>query len=261
MAFIADDVRKRSAPELARHLPMPPRPHASGVEDVLNTRAGSFVERHAGDACSLLGIVGAAGIVASWTLTRREPMAERIASRFVLASMGAAALDTAIQSYNHFHDDGRSAAARGNHRSDWGTIGYAATGLIPAATYKALRAIGHKPTFRDVTRLSVLALAAGVMGYELIRRGPGIARDLSHSTSAAVQDGEFDGPSHESLSGYGSFAAAIGGFVVARHGLKLSAARIREGLHLPDGLHLPLPKDGIRLPSVISSRARAREGK
>lgn len=163
------------------------------LERALDTKAGTFVERHAGDLCSLLGIVGAATLV----INRRSPSIEGVGARIVVGSMAAGGLDTAIQSYDAVHDGGRAAERRGNDRAGPGSIAYAATGLIPAVSLGAVKGLHLQPSRAEVAALALLGVNGAVLGYELVTRGPKIAR------------GE------EEASGYGSLLASLGGFVVA----------------------------------------------
>lgn len=157
---------------------------------------GRVVEGRAGDLCSLLGIVGAATLVFNHR-GLRAPAVEIVGERIVLGSMAAAGVDALIQARNTIKDDGAGAEARGNAKSSWGTVAYAATGLIPAASLKALRGLHRSPTVQEVIGVGALGVNAAMLGYETITRVPKIA------------EGE------ENASGYGSYLASLGGFVVA----------------------------------------------
>jgi hypothetical protein len=165
------------------------------TEQLLDTPAGTLTEGHAGDLCSVLGIVGAATIA----INRRNPQIERAGEIIVTGSMLAGGVDTIIQGRNVLVDGGSGAEERGNPRSSVGSIAYAATGLIPAASIAALDGLHAHPSRREMAALALLAVNGGVMGYELIHRLPRIVK------------GE------ENWSGYGSLLAAGGGFVVAQH--------------------------------------------
>lgn len=155
--------------------------------------ARALVERYAGDAVSVLGIAGAGVLLAS----RRAPRATAVGEALVKGSVEAAIVDTAIQTHNVLSDGGDGAVERGNPRSDLGTIAYAATGLIPAASLTALSSLRGRPGPRDLARVAALAANAAVMGYEVSTRGS----DMAAGT--------------ENASGYASFVAAMGGFVVS----------------------------------------------
>ncbi len=177
--------------------PLPAPPPLDPTEGLLNSPVGRVVEGRAGDAASLLAIIGAATLV----INHRgpgAPMAEFVGERIVLGSMGAAGVDALIQARNTLKDDGAGAEERGNARSSWGTVAYAATGLLPAASLKALRGLHRSPSTHEVLGLGALGVNAAMLGYETVTRTPKMAR------------GE------EDASGYGSFLASIGGFVVAR---------------------------------------------
>lgn len=165
------------------------------TERALDTDIGTTIEKRVGDLCSLLGIIGAATIA----INRRNPDIERLGEVIVTGSMLAGGVDTAIQGRNLLVDGGKGAQERGNTRSSIGSVAYAATGLIPAASIAALGGLHAQPSRREIAGLALLAVNGGVMGYELARRLPRIAR------------GE------EDLSGYGSLLASAGGFVVAQH--------------------------------------------
>jgi hypothetical protein len=165
------------------------------TERALDSDVGSMVEQRAGDVCSLLGIVGAATIA----INRRNPQVERIGEVIVTGSMYAGGLDTIIQGRNLLVDGGTGAQERGNTRSSIGSVAYAATGLIPAASIAALGGLHAHPSRREIAGLALLAVNGGMMGYELVHRVPRIVQ------------GE------EDLSGYGSLLASAGGFVVAQH--------------------------------------------
>lgn len=175
-------------PPLPAPLPLDP------TEALLDAPVGAFVEGRSGDVCSLLGIVGAA----TMALNRRSPSIEHVGERIVLGSMMAGGADTLVQSRNVIAG-GDGPEERGNPHSDKGSIAYAATGLIPAASVGVFATLKPGTGHRDVVGLGLLALNTGVLGYELITRGPKIA------------SGE------EDLSGYGSLVASFGGFVVAQH--------------------------------------------
>jgi hypothetical protein len=158
---------------------------------------GRVVEGHAGDLCSVLGIVGAATLI----INHRGPknlVAEQVGERVVMGSMAAGGLDTAVQLRNVLKDDGEGAERRGNPRSSWGSVAYAATGLLPATSLRALRGLHRSPSTHEVIGLGALGVNAAVLGYETVTRVPKMAT------------GE------ENASGYGSFAASLGAFVVAR---------------------------------------------
>lgn len=174
---------------------LPAPPPIDPTEALLDSDLGTKVEARAGDLCSLLGIVGAATIA----LNRRNPAIEIAGERIVTGSMMFGGVDTAVQGRNVLVDGGKGAEERGNAKSSAGTVAYAATGLIPAASIAALAGLHRHPSKREVVGLSLLALNAGVMGYELVHRVPRMVK------------GE------ENLSGYGSLFAAMGGFVVAHH--------------------------------------------
>lgn len=174
---------------------LPAAPPLDPTEALLDSNVGTFAEGRAGDLCSLLGIVGAATIA----INRRNPSVEMIGTRIVSGSMYAGGMDTLIQARNVIADGGAGAEERGHPKSDAGSIAYAATGLIPAASIAALAGLHRHPSKREVVGLGLLALNAGVLGYELVTRVP------------KIMQGE------ESLSGYGSLLAAGGGFVVAQH--------------------------------------------
>jgi hypothetical protein len=175
----------------------------------LDTEPGMFAEAHAGDACSALGILGAATILASWPFGKSEPRIERWGRMLVLGSMGAALVDTAIQGHNMVEGQGK----RSKHAVGLGPTAYAATGLIPAASLMAVRSVRHRMSLSGAARVGVLGLATGVMGYELTHRSPRIA------------SGE------ESWSGYGSFVAAAAGFVVARHAVRIRPTVLAHDLN------------------------------
>lgn len=160
-------------------------PNALG--HALDSSAGNVVEAQSGNVCSVLGIVGAATIVANHRLGAL-PKYERIGSAIIAGSMAAAAVDTLIQGRNVAMGEGESSA---------GSIAYAATGLIPAASLAALHGFHRHPSKREVVALAALAVNGAVLGYELITRGPDMVRG------------------REDLSGYGSALASVGGFVVA----------------------------------------------
>lgn len=174
---------------------LPQPPPIDPTEAMLDSPVGTLVEARSGDLCSLLGIVGAATIL----ISRRTPSIENVGERIVLGSMAAGGVDTAIQARNTIKDDGTGAEERGNPKSSVGTIAYAATGLLPAASIAAMHGLHPHPSRREVAALALLGLNAGVMGYELVNRLPKMVR------------GE------EDASGYGSLLAAMGGFVVAHH--------------------------------------------
>lgn len=179
----------------------PPLPAAPAIDPsggLLDSKAGTFVEGNVGDLCSLLGIVGA-GVIA---INQRSAGREILGMRIVMGSMLAGATDTLIQARNVVRDDGAGAKKRGNERSTWGTVAYAATGVVPAVSVAAIRGLHRHPNRREVAALGLLALNTAVLGYELVTRLPKIARG------------------DEDLSGYGSLAASFGGFVVARHLLR-----------------------------------------
>jgi drug/metabolite transporter (DMT)-like permease len=160
---------------------------ANAVGDALDSPTGQLVEAQAGNVCSLLGIVGAATIVANHRLGA-VPKYERLGSAIIAGSMAAAAVDTFIQGRN---------VAMGTDGSSAGTIAYAATGLIPAASLAALQGFHRHPSKQEVVALAALAVNGAVLGYELATRGPDMARG------------------REDLAGYGSALASLGGFVVA----------------------------------------------
>lgn len=167
------------------------------VDTLLDTDAGRFTEAHAGDLCSLLGIVGAVAMVANHRVGH-SPTIERFAGKVITGAVGAAGLDTAIQARNVLADGGDGAVARGNERSTWGTVAYAATGMIPAASLGAIRGLHRHPSRQEVAALTALAANGGMLGYELVSRG------------ADMVGGR------EDASGYGSALASLGGFVVAQ---------------------------------------------
>ena len=171
------------------------------TESLLATRAGTTVEARAGDLCSLLGIVGAATLVINHRAIHLPAM-EHAGGRLVLGSMAAAAVDTLIQSRNVAVDRGDGSEARGNPKSHPGTIAYAATGLVPAASLAAYVGLHRHPSHAQLAGAALLALNGAILGYELVSRGPDIVR------------GE------ENLSGYGSLLASLGGFVVAQRMLR-----------------------------------------
>lgn len=166
---------------------------------MLESPVGRVVEGHAGDLCSVLGILGAATLVIN--RGPKAPLAELVGERLVMGSVGAGALDTAIQARNVVKDDGRGAKRRGNHKSDWGSVVYAATGLIPGASLRALRGLHPSASVVEKLGVAVLGVNGTVLGYEILHRVPKMAH------------GE------ENASGYGSFLASLGGFVVARRAL------------------------------------------
>lgn len=179
---------------------VPPQPAAASPglsEQLLNSPIGRVVEGHAGDLCSLLGIVGAAVIFVNHR-GAKAPNIERLGVRTVMGSMAAAGVDAGIQARNVLVDDGAGAEQRGNTRSSWGSVAYAATGLIPAASLRALRGLHRHPSVHEVVALGALGVNGGVLGYELVTRTPAILRG------------------DENASGYGSLLASLGGFVVAR---------------------------------------------
>ena len=140
--------------------------------------------------------MGAAALV----INHRGPKnltAEFVGERIVMGSMAAGGLDTAIQARNVLKDDGEGAKERGNPQSTWGTVAYAATGLIPAASLRAVRGLHRHPAKQEIAALSLLGVNAAVLGYETVTRAP------------KMVTGE------ENASGYGSFLASLGGFVVA----------------------------------------------
>jgi hypothetical protein len=177
--------------------PLPAPPPLDPTERLLDSPVGRVVEGHAGDLCSLLGIVGAATLVLNHR-GARAPMTEIVGERVVLGSMAAGGVDTLIQARNTVQDGGAGAQERGNAESNWGTVAYAATGLLPAASIRALRGLHRHPNAREVASLAALGVNAAMLGYETITRVPKMVR------------GE------EDASGYGSFLASLGGFVVAR---------------------------------------------
>jgi hypothetical protein len=177
--------------------PLPAPPPLDPTEALLDSPVGRVVEGHAGDLCSLLGIVGA-GVLVLNHRGARLPSRELLGERIVTGSMAAAGVDTLIQARNVLKDGGEGAERRGNEKSTWGTVAYAATGLIPAASLKAVRGLHRHPEAREVAALGLLGVNTAVLGYEAVSRAPKMAR------------GE------EDASGYGSFLASLGGFVVAR---------------------------------------------
>ncbi len=158
---------------------------------------GRVVEGRAGDVCSLLGVVGAAALVLNHRGVR-SPRFEMVGERIVMGSMAAAGVDALIQARNVIKDGGDGAERRGNAKSSWGTVAYAATGLLPAASLRALRGLHRAPTTNEVIAVAALGINAGMLGYETVTRVPKMVR------------GE------EDASGYGSFLASLGGFVVTR---------------------------------------------
>lgn len=174
--------------------PLPAVPSVDPTKALLATAPGKFVEAHVGDLCSALGIIGAATMVVNHRFGK-NPIAERVAERLVLGSMGAGGVDTAIQGRNLIADDEKS---RGAKESSPGSMLYAATGMIPGASIGALRSMRHHPSRNEMAKVGLVSVNAGVLGYELVHRGPRIA------------SGE------ENASGYGSLAASAGGFVVAQ---------------------------------------------
>jgi hypothetical protein len=177
--------------------PLPAPPPLDPTEAWLDSPVGRVVEGRAGDVCSLLGIVGAAALVINH---RGVPTArmEKLGERIVMGSMAAAGVDATIQARNVIKDGGEGAERRGNAKSTWGTVAYAATGLLPAASLRALRGLHRAPSTHEILGLGALGVNAAMLGYETIHRVPRIVR------------GE------EDASGYGSFLASLGGFVVAR---------------------------------------------
>jgi hypothetical protein len=185
----------------------------TGISDAMGTvqRSGFYesgpgrvLESHAGDVCSALGVAGAAMLFASHRTPRLAHL-EQYGQYSVMGSISWGGIDTAIQGSNYLHDRGASSAERGRE-SNPGSIAYAATGLIPAVALRpALRNVamlGANPGRASAAKIAVLGLNAGVLGYETITRTPRILA------------GE------ENLSGYGSFAAAGGGFIVAHHAFR-----------------------------------------
>ncbi|MCW2927780.1 MAG: hypothetical protein JWM86_1748 [Thermoleophilia bacterium] len=173
-------------------LPAPPSPDPTKA--LLATGPGKFIEAHAGDVCSALGIVGAAALVINHR-SAKNPLVEQAAERIVLGSMAAGGVDTAIQARNLIANDERS---RGAKESSVGSVVYAATGLIPGASVGALRGLHRHPTPNELAGVALVSVNAGVLGYELVHRGPKIISGT------------------EDASGYGSLAASAGGFVVAQ---------------------------------------------
>lgn len=171
------------------------RRHALDFDRALDTPEGKIIEAHAGDLCSLLGVVGAGVLL----LNRKNPAVEHLGERIALGSMAAGGLDTAIQGYDLVRDGGKGAERRGNNRATLGTLAYAATGLIPAVSLGAVRGLHLHPSAPEAAGLALFALNSSVLGYELVHRVPRIAK------------GE------EDISGYGSLLASMGGFVVAQH--------------------------------------------
>ncbi len=167
------------------------------IDRALDTRAGRAVEGHIGDVCSVLGIVGAAALVINHR-TSQLPIVERIGDAVVTGSLAASGVDTAIQAYDTIQGPDGGEVARGNAKADWGTVAYAATGMIPAASLRALEGLHANPTRGELVALGALAVNGGMLGYEVLRRG----KDIVHGK--------------EDASGYGSLFAATGGFVVAR---------------------------------------------
>ena len=165
------------------------------VEQALETDTGTMVEGIAGDTCSALGIIGAATLLAA----RKLPHLDVAGEQLVHSSMAAAAVDTTIQTYDALVDGGAAAQRRGNDRADLGTIAYAATGLIPGASLRAIDGLHPHPSKQELAGLASLAVNSGVLGYEALTRIPKIR--------AGTED----------ASGYGSLLAAAGGFVVAHH--------------------------------------------
>lgn len=162
---------------------------------------GRVVEGRAGDVCSLLGIVGAAALVLNHRGVQ-SPKFEMVGERIVLGSMAAAGVDALIQARNVIKDDGEGAKRRGNATSTWGTVAYAATGLLPAASIRSLRGLHRAPSTHEVLGVAALGVNAAMLGYETVHRVPKMVR------------GE------EDASGYGSFLASLGGFVVARRSMR-----------------------------------------
>jgi hypothetical protein len=186
------------------------------MEGFLAHPVGGFLEKRSGDLCSLMGIAGAAMILVS----RKLPFLEQPGQYSVLGSMGAAAVDTTIQIYNDKHDGGAAAEKRGATNSNLGSVLYAATGLLPGASLKTLGAIRHVPDLRTAGNITALGLNGVVTGYEFLHRIP------------RMIDGD------ENLMGYASFAAAFGGFVVARHALRVPHIPVP---HIPVP-HIPVPR-------------------
>jgi len=177
--------------------PAVPQPALDPTEALLDSPVGRVVEGHAGDVCSALGIIGALALVVNHR-GARIPSLERIGDRIVMGSMAAAGVDTLIQARNTMVDGGDGSERRGNQRSSWKSVAYAATGLIPGSSLRAIKGLHSHPSAREVVALGGLGVNATVLGYEVLTRGPKIAR------------GE------ENISGYGSLLASAGGFVVAR---------------------------------------------
>lgn len=179
--------------------PLPAPPPLDPTAALLDTPVGRLVEGHSGDAASALGVLGATLLVVNHRgASMRSAALEAMAGRIVTGAIASAAVDTAIQSRNLLLDGPGDAEARGAEPSTLGTIAYAATGVIPAASMRALRGAHLHASRSEVVALTALGANAGVLGYEVVTRVP------------RMLQGE------EDLSGYGSFVAAAGGFVVAR---------------------------------------------
>lgn len=168
----------------------------SAAPDRDTTRAK--IERNAGDLCSALGVLGAGLILAS----HKRGAVEQVGQYLAVSSMGAAVVDASLQTHNVFANN-NDEAKRGNKKSNWRTVAYAATGIIPAASLGMINELNHIPNFRQAAKVGILGLNAVVLGYELIHRTPKIIEGK------------------ENLSGYGSLLASVGGFVVARHAMKV----------------------------------------
>ncbi|MCW2920853.1 MAG: hypothetical protein JWL76_727 [Thermoleophilia bacterium] len=180
--------------------PPPAPPPLDPTEGWLDSPVGRVVEARAGDVCSLLGIAGAAVLVLNHR-GLKSPRFEMVGERIVMGSMAAAGVDALIQARNVIKDDGEGAKRRGNPKSSWGTVAYAATGLIPAASLRSLRGLHRAPSTHEIFGLGALGVNAAMLGYETVHRVPKMVR------------GE------EDASGYGSFLASLGGFVAARRSM------------------------------------------
>ena len=143
-----------------------------------------LARRRAGDASSVLSIVGAAAL---FLPHEGGPMARNL----IVASLAAGGLDTAIQG---------SRMVSGHRDATIGSTLYAATGLLPAASIFTLGALVHRPNAHEAYMLATLGANLALIGYELGHRLPRMERRT------------------ENVSGYLSFAAAFSGVIVrAKH--------------------------------------------
>lgn len=168
------------------------------LDAALETDAGALLEQRAGDACSALGVLGAAALVVNHRFVR-APKLEQIGTSIVGGSVASAAVDATIQTHNLFDTDEEQ---RTGSESTVGSTVYAATGLIPGASLGVLAQLRRMPSSSEAAGLGLVAVNSAMLGYELVHRVPRIA------------NGE------EDASGAGSLLASLGGFVVAQRALR-----------------------------------------